>query len=343
MTYKVRPYAGNLTETYFDPPQISTLAIKSVRAESGQKAAKLGLPQLDDHFVMAKPSKFIGILADTSHGKSAFMQFVARNMARKLDAENGEIGIYATWEDAVEKFGVNDLSAISGVPVSSVYNGQITESELKQMVKASAERMTTPLWMVGHSDQVKSFNPRLTMTDFMLVMEELLQKQKRNVKFVMIDYLQLINLADSNERETRRKYNDAIAKLRDLAMGYNLMVFVATQVKREVSDRRWNQPQIHDAMETSGFEHACDGAISLWYAHKNWKLGKEVSKAQNENDIDIAVTRDLMLIETLKQKDGNAKVLRAVDFVPEYNEFVKYGTGGNYRRTRAARLEVQNV
>lgn len=327
-------YAGNIDQVYFDPPQISTMAVNAIKREKGTESLSLGIPQLDDHFVMAKPSKFIGILADTSHGKSAFMTFLARQMTKQLKGD--EIGIYATWEDAIEKFGINDLGAISGVPVTSVYNGKMTERELDRMIEASTKRAEMPLWMVGHSDAVKTFNPRLTMTDFMLVMQNILEKQKRNVKFVMVDYLQLINLADSREQQTRRKYNEAISKLRDLALGYNLTVFVATQVKREVADRRWNMPQIHDAMETSGFEHACDGAIGLWYVKKNWAIGKMVQESKEFGDVDITVTNDLMLVETLKQKDGEAPVLRALDFVSEYNEFVRYGKANQYRKKRAS-------
>ena len=326
-------YKGNIDQTYFDPPQISTMAVNAIKRERGKEILSLGIPQLDDHFVMAKPSKFIGVLADTSHGKSAFLTFLARQMTKQLTGD--EVGIYATWEDAVEKFGVNDLGAISGVPVSSVYNGTLTENELDRMIEASTKRAKMPLWMVGHSDAVRTFNPRLTMTDFMLVMQNILEKQKRNVKFIMVDYLQLISLADSHERETRRKYNDVIAALRDLALGYNLTVFVATQVKRDVADRRWNMPQIHDAMETSGFEHACDGAIGLWYVKKNWALGEMGQEAKGVGDVDIRVTDDLMLVETLKQKDGEAPVIRALDFVPEYNQFVRYGDGNKYRQKRA--------
>jgi len=326
---------NRLDEILFDPPQISTLAINQIRLEQqGGQGLKLGLPQLDAHFITARPGKFIGVLAQTSHGKSSWMNFTAGNMTKQL--VDDEIGIYATWEDTVEDFGITDLSSVSGVPMASVYSGSATEADFKKLMSAAAQRATSPLWVVGHSDSFKTASPRLTMTDILLVMENIIEKQKKNVRFIMFDYLQLVNLSDMRKDDRRVQFNDVIQAMRDLAKGYGLTAFCATQVKREVSDRKWSQPQINDAMETSGFEHACDAAISLWNVHRSqgWELGKVVQEGRN-GELDITVTKELMLIETLKQKKGDAKIVQAFDFIPEYNHFTEYNGATKYRKGRA--------
>ena len=328
-------YKGNLEEIIFDPSHSSALAMKAIEAErNAGSGLRFGIHGLDRHFVMNKRGKLVGVYAYTSHGKTAFLKFAARNFLTQLDKDNEEIGIFWTSEDSVESFAISDMSIISKVPMSSVYNGSITEADMKKMVKAGAERSEKPLWIVGHSDyaESKTFNPRLTMTDFLLVMENILEKQKRNVRFVMIDYLQLINIADNTDFDTTRtKFNASIKAMRDLAHGYNLTVYCATQVKRDVSERKWNMPQLADAQETSGFEQSCDAAIGLWYVHRNWPLMKVVQEAMPNSEA-ITVTKQLVLAETLKQKDGDANIYTALDFLPEYGLYLPYGEGMNFIR-----------
>ncbi len=323
-------------EILFTPPQISTLAKEQIDREilGGKAGMRTGISQLDDHFVMIRPGKFIGILADTSHGKSSFMTFLSRNLLEQL--ADDEIGVYCTWEDSVEDFGIADISAYSGVPISSVYNGDITETQLKRLMKGAADRAASPLWVIGHSEARRTARPRLTMTDIMLAMDNILSVQRKKVRFIMFDYLQQVNLSDVKVRETRLRYAEAIGQMKDLALGYNLTTFCATQINRKVSERKWKMPQVHDAMETSNFEHTCDGAIGLWFVSRSsgWNIGDTVQEAKELGDVSINVTKDLMLIETLKQKKGAANELRALDFIPEYNHFVGYGQANTYRRKR---------
>ncbi|MEA3347053.1 MAG: DnaB-like helicase C-terminal domain-containing protein [Candidatus Auribacterota bacterium] len=318
----------------FHPQAVSRLAIKQIKKEQEKKPyLKLGIPQIDDHFVMMRAGKLIGVLADTSHGKSSFMTFIARQMIQQFD-DPKDIGVYVTWEDTVEDFGITDISALSAVPISSVYNGEVTETQFANMLKSATQRATSPLWVLGHSETRRTSRPRLTMTDVILGLEYIIHEQKRNIRFVMFDYLQLINLADIRERDTRLRYSEAVNKMKDMAQGYGIISICATQVKRQISERKWKMPQIHDAMETSRFEHACDGMIGLWYVHRTEELGKLIYEPKGRGEVPVYCTEDLMLYETLKQKKGKAMELRALDFIPEYNAFKSYNTGNQYRQKK---------
>jgi len=103
---------------------------------------------------------------------------------------------------------------------------------------------------------------------------------------------------------------------------------VSSQVKREIAERKWKQPQIHDAQETSNFEQTCDGVISLWMPGKTEKLGNILLEADRDRNT-IYVTENLMLMQTLKQKKGKAPVLSVVDFIPETNEIRRYDPNRN--------------
>ena len=333
----------DVNDLVFDPPQISTATIKSIEAsKSDPTFLDIGIPGLSD-FVMARKDKVIGIPADTSQGKTSVMTAIARNMASQIDAENGEIGVFITWEDNIEDFGLSDIANFSKIPVSSLYHGDVKEFEFKRLLQAATERAKTPLWLVGHSE-ASGARPRMTMTDVWEVMDYLVNKQGRKLRFCMMDYLQRINRQDMRkEGEVRMQYSGVMDSIKDLALAYHPATFVGSQISRAKAEgAKWRQPQIHWAMETSNFEHTCDGAFSLWLPHKSkdvWSLGDLLGKDEGGNE--IYVSADLMLIQILKQKRAASGMLKAVDFLPEYNLFVPYLTAPQARIK--IKLEVSHV
>jgi len=322
----------------FSPPQISTAVTNSIEdARTDPTMLSLGLPALNE-FVMARKDKVIGLLGDTSQGKTSLMSEIARNMSTQIDAEHGEIGIYVTWEDNMEDFGMGDIANFSKIPLVSLYNGQVKEHEFKKLMQAATERATTPLWIIGHSE-TSGMRPQLTMTDVCEAVEWIVAKQGRKVRFMCGDYLQRINRRDTNERDTRMQFSAIMDAWKNLALAYHPSVFVGSQVSRDkVEKHKWRQPQIHWAMETSNFEHTCDAALSVWMPSKSndaWKMGDQLQDG-------ITVTKELLLVEILKQKKGATQILKALDFLPEYSMFLPYGRG-EAMRERLQREAVNNA
>ncbi len=324
-----------IDDLIYDPPLITTKSINAINsAKDSQVSLSLGMRGLEG-YVMARKAKVNGLLADTSQGKTSFMTAMARNFTKQIDANNGEVGLFITWEDNIEDFGIADLANFSKIPLASLYSGDVKESQFSRLIKAGADRAQTPLWLVGHSEE-SGARARMTMTDVWAVMENIKTKQNRKIKFVMMDYLQRINRVDlRGEGETRMQFSGVMDSIKDMTLAYQPATWIASQVSRsKVEAAKWRQPQIHWAMETANFEHTCDGAISLWMPYKtkeHFKVGECIQEKQNVDDKAIFVTNELILTEILKQKKAATGDLRALDFVHEYNEFVEYGTATNYR------------
>lgn len=169
------------------------------------------------------------------------------------------------------------------------------------------------------------------MTDVFEIMDYLQNKQNKKVRFAMLDFLQRINRQDMrNEGDTRMQYSGVMDKVKDFAMDFHPATFIGTQVARsKVEATKWRQPQIHWAMETSNFEHTCDGVFSLWYPIKSKDVWNERDCLQEKQGVDgkaIFVTKETLLVEILKQKKAESGGVKAMDFVPEYNMFVPYDT-----------------
>lgn len=313
---------NNPDSIVFDPSLVSALTVNSIRAaKDAPDCLKTGIPQMDDHYIMFRPRRVNGILAYTSHGKTSLMNILARNFIPQI-GEN-EIVVYATWEDSIEDLSLAFLANASRVPVQSLFGGKLNLTEWEQMMKAATQRAQTPLWLIGHSEQKEARRPRLTMTDIWAAMEYIADKRGKKVRAIFLDYLQRIN-RDDQRGETRERYMAIMDKVKDLALGFDTCVTIGSQVGRDVKDRKWKQPQDNDAQETSNFEQTSDGIISLWIPKKTEKLGECLIEKQNPEGQAVIVTDNLLMIQTLKQKKAKAPVLRAVDFLPEFNEIKTY-------------------
>jgi replicative DNA helicase len=306
----------------FDPALISTLAVGSIKAaKEHPDQLTTGIPELDEHYVMLRPGRVTGVLADTSHGKTSFMNILARNAVPQLN-EN-EIVVHATWEDSIEDYGLSYLANISRISITNLFHGNLSETEWVQMMKAATERAKTPLWAIGHSETHNSRRPRLSISDVWGAMEYIIDKQKKKVRMICFDYLQRINRKDTGSDQMREGFIAIMDKVKDMSLAFDTTCVIGSQVRREVGERKWQQPQVHDAQETSNFEQSCDGIISLWIPKRTQKMGECLIERQ-PNFPAVWVTERLMLMQILKQKRGKAPVLKAVDFVPETNEIRPY-------------------
>lgn len=306
----------------FDPSLVSTLTVGSIRAaKENPDCLMTGIPQLDDHYVMMRPRRVNGLLAYTSHGKTSLMNIMARNFIPQIGED--EVVVHVTWEDSVEDMTLSYLANVSRIPIHSLFHGNLSMGEWDSMMRAATQRASTPLWLVGHSEQKEARRPRLTMTDITAAMEYIVDKRKKKVRAVFLDYLQRIN-RDDRKGEMRGQYMSIMDSVKDLALDFNTCVVIGSQVGRDLKERKWKQPQDNDAQETSNFEQTCDGMISLWIPKKTEKMGECLIEKQGVNGQAVFVTENLMLIQTLKQKKAKAPVLRAVDFLPATNEIQTY-------------------
>jgi replicative DNA helicase len=314
-------------DNVFDPPQVAALAMRKADetvAHNDTDKLYTGLPSdFDSYFVMWRRQRVVGILGDTSNYKTGLMTFIARESAKQLKADDGEIGIYATWEDPVEDYALADIANASRISLTSIYDGSVTKDQRNMLLKHSMSRAAFPLWLFGHSEYQNSRRPRLTMSDINLAMEYIVDVQKKTVKFICLDYLQRISYADLQVKDARLGFVEIVNRVKDMAMQFNCGVMLGSQVQREIRERKEKQPQVHDAQETSNFEQTCDGIISVQMPIKTMRRGDLFAKSDGGNR-DIGVTNRLLSVEVLKQKKGATGKRFIYDAMYETNGVEKY-------------------
>jgi len=312
-------------DNVFDPPQVAALAIQKsddISKHDDSDRLYTGLPlDFDDYFVMWRRQKVVGVLGDTSNYKTGLMTFIARNAAKHLKAEAGEVGIYATWEDPVEDYALADIANASKISIASIYGGSVTQDERNEMIRASVKRAAFPLWLVGHSEYQNARRPRLTMTDIAQALEYIVDAQKKTVKFVVLDYLQRISYTDIQVREARLGFVEIVNRVKDMALAFNCGVMIGSQITRDIRERKNQQPQMHDAQETSNFEQTCDGIITVQMPVKHQQRG---TTFMTHATGDITVTQRLLAVEVAKQKKGATGKVFLYDAMYETNSVSRY-------------------
>ena len=319
MTDQKNLHKPNPEQVVFSPQQASVLAVKSVEARRDAKSAglKTGIKDLDFDLLPMRGGELISVIAFTSNYKTGLMAYIAKQACEQIDPASGEVILYLSWEQSVEEQTLLDISFTSMIEASRLYKGDLTDAQWQSMLKASVERATKPMWLIGHSESSGSRRPRLSMTDVGMALAYVVDTQQRKPKLIVLDYLQRINRDDSRSSDLRVSTMEVVDRAKDMALAFGCPVILGTQAGRQILERRWKMPTLADSLESSNLEQSSDKIIGLWYPKTSEPLNSEIRYSPTSV---YTVTGNLLLMSILKQKYGKAPTLLALHVQPEVNK-----------------------
>ena len=303
----------------FSPQQASVLAVKSIeiRRDAKNSGIKSGIVDLDATLLPMRTGELISVMAYTTNYKTGFMSYLAKSACEQIDVESGEIVIYLSWEQSVEEQTMLDISFTSMIDASRLYKGDITEWQWSEMLKASVERATKPLWLIGHSENSGSRRPRLSMTDVANALAFVVDTQQRKPRMIVLDYLQRINRDDCRSNDIRVALMEVVDRAKDMSLAFGCPVVLGTQAGRQVLERVWKMPTLADSQESSNLEQSSDKIIGLWYPKTTEAVGSDIRYSKDKM---YTVTNNLLLLNILKQKYGIAPAMYQLHVQPEVNK-----------------------
>ena len=282
-------YTGNDVATY-------TLDEVTRRVANRERVVATGVDMIDRYVKPVMPGDVTFILANTSNGKTAFMQFWARQAVRQLQQNQDEkqLVVFITWETLVEELGLYDLCGMTGLDASNVWYGDILDEDMARMRTAGMKRAAMPLWVVGYSLKRRR-EVRLTMEAVSRALEALEASWEKKPAMIFLDYLQRITPRDPR-MDRRAVVMENVDGIQDLARDCGCPVVVGCQAGRQVLDRDFKLPELGDGQETSRIEQDADKVIALWYPVKTDPLGTPI------DELGISVEPDLMVMGVRKQR-----------------------------------------
>lgn len=307
-------------DVVFAPQTVSVNSYQTI--EERQKNPRLGIstgiPGVDQYLNPHRPGELRVVLGYTSNYKSGLMNYIARNAARSINADqaaDNHCVITVTWEQSIEEQGITDLAQLSDVSITKMMRGELDAPSWSKLRKAAVERGGLPWWLIGHSNQANARRPRLSMSDLATAIAFLIDTQGVKPDLIVLDYLQRIR-REGDAGEARMQFVEIVDRCKDMALAFNVPVLLGSQAGRAVKTRTWQLPQVEDAQETSNLEQSADSLLSVWMPKQSFPDGQVIEYGT----LRLVVNPNLLVLGILKQKFGIAPKIMGLHVKPEVNE-----------------------
>lgn len=220
---------------------------------SKQKSTVTGLttgyPQLDKMTTGLHPDELIIIAARPAMGKTAFVLNIAQNVAVKNDATVAIFSLEMGAESLVNRM----LCAEGSINANHLRTGELSEDEWRS------------LWMAMQSlDKASIYiddTPGIQVPEIRAKCRRL-AKQTGNLGLIVIDYLQLIEGGNAENRQ--QEVSEISRQLKKLAKELQCPVIALSQLSRGVEQRQDKRPVLSDIRESGSIEQDAD-IVSFLY------------------------------------------------------------------------------
>lgn len=298
-------------DVVYSPNEAANEALATIEERRTQIGAgiRTGLSSLDNCLNPIRPGQICGVIGRTSNYKTGFMQFWARAAARQIigDKELGQAVFYITWEQAVEELLAMDMATAASISATDIYQGRVSDDQMLKLREAAFQRTGLPLWIIGHSIREGKSRPPLTLSMVAQAFELVRKEYGLTPRAVYMDYLQLIqNEQGEQDMDRRTKVGRDIQRSKDMTIAMQCPVILGTQANRESYGNAWGVPGIKDSMESAYFHYTMDAMVGVWLPKTNCDIGSCVDMRDGREKRRLEVTKNLLIVQVLKQKMGDA-------------------------------------
>lgn len=253
---------------------LSLYQIKKERAATGLKSGiPTGLSKLDKVLSGLREQQLIILAARPAMGKTAFALNVAVNAAM-----SGVPVVIFSLEMSCTS--LSDRLIISDGRLNANYyrNARLNEAEESEMCNAVDRLSTLPIVIDDTSglsiSQIKSRAKNL--------------QRKGKCGFIVIDYLQLIQMPSQNRSYTRSdEVTQCTREAKQLAKALNVPVLMLSQLSRKCEERADKTPLLSDLRESGSIEQDSDVVLMIHrpeYYDKNEEKGVGVIRVAKQRD-----------------------------------------------------------
>lgn len=195
----------------------------------------------------------VTIAARPGAGKSSFGIAMLLRLAQR-----GFGGVYISLEMSEAEIVDKMIANYSQIDSLKLRNGQLDDADMTKWIDAANELYGLPISILD--------NGCTTLGEIKRKLRVL--KQQNDIKFVVIDYVQLMSAGagdDVGKGENRVQVISAISRgIKQMAKELNLVVFMISQLNRAVEQRQDKRPMLSDLRESGSIEQDSDSVIMLY-------------------------------------------------------------------------------
>ncbi|MDR1743919.1 MAG: replicative DNA helicase [Dysgonamonadaceae bacterium] len=226
-------------------------AMDNIQAAANRKDGMSGLEtrfkELDQLTSGWQKSDLVILAARPAMGKTAFVLSMAKNIA--VDCGN-PVGVFSLEMSNVQV--VNRLIVnVCQIRGESIKSGRLSDDEWERLDKNVKLLYDAPIYIDD--------TPSLSVFELRTKARRLVRE--KNVKVLIIDYLQLMNASGMNFGSREQEVSIISRSLKGLAKELNIPIIALSQLNRGVENRQGNEgkrPQLADLRESGAIEQDAD-------------------------------------------------------------------------------------
>jgi replicative DNA helicase len=247
-------------------------------------------------------SDLVILAARPSQGKTQ----LSLNFCREAAKRGSPVG-YFSLEMGREQLAQRFVAMQSQVEQQRLRTGWIEEEDWPKLVDASDTLAAMGIY-IDDTPGMSLLQLRSRAREWVL---------ERGVKMLIIDYLQLMSLADGRKYENRVQEVSAISRgLKGLARELNIPVMALSQLSRDLEKRQDKRPQLSDLRESGALEQDADVVM---FIYRDETYNPETER-RNVADIIVAKQRNGPLGELSLYFNQAQGVFRALEVTPFVDE-----------------------
>lgn len=212
-----------------------------------------------------QPSDLNIIAGRTSHGKSSFAMSIALNVSRS----GTPVAVYSL-EMSLKQLASRLTSITSGVNASRIQFQRLSYGEFDLVLKGAYDVMSQPIYFDRK-------NPKRFRAIESSIRRLVMYKQ---VKCVIIDYIQLIVTED---KDTRIAMSNISNTLKSLAVELDICIIALSQLSRNTQGSS-DVPSISQMKESAAIEQAADNIYMVYRPEINRKAFPDMSQVWSKYD-----------------------------------------------------------
>ena len=299
---------GNQSQT-IDSFGIKVIEQHSEVKQTGILGVSTGLKTLDAVICGLVSPDLLIIAARPGQGKTALALSITY---RTSILSNIPCAWFSLEMDGVQL--VRRLASIyTGIDHEKIRKGQTTQSEEQTLIEGIEKISTCKIFI----DDKASMNVRHIRTRANLL------KKRHGIKFIVIDYLQLMDGVDPKNKSRENIVSEISRSLKQLAKELQIPVIALSQLSREVEKRSDKMPQLSDLRESGGIEQDADEVVFLMRP-EYYGMINQVEVGGKEYDVS-----GLTVCKIDKNRHGSTKNI-ALKFDGSLMKFSDYGTTNNF-------------
>jgi replicative DNA helicase len=212
---------------------------------------KTGFADLDELLIALGPGDF-SVLAGRPHmGKTA----LALDIARNVGITQGKTVAVFSLEMMKEQNFDRIFGSLAGVAAWKIAKGMLTDEQFADLGAAFDELEAPKIYLDD--------DPNRTLTNIRSKARRLHMREPLDL--LIIDYLQLIQVSESNARESQNQKISFISEsLKQLARELECPVLALSQMNRESERRPDKRPQMADLRDSGSLEQDADHVLMLY-------------------------------------------------------------------------------